>query len=82
MWDILSLWDKSGLFKHVADAATSCSQWCKMSEFGEQQLLGLMEMGTAGSCVINKAVEVYGKFKAVNKADEGSGKTPWECDRL
>lgn len=53
-----------------------------MSEFGEQQLLGLMDMGTAGSCVTKKAVEVYGKFRAVSNADEGSGKTPWQCNRL
>lgn len=47
-----------------------------MSKFSERQLLELMEMGTAGSCVVKKALEVYGKFKAVNKADESSGKTP------
>lgn len=53
-----------------------------MREFGEQQLLELMEMWPAGSHVTKKAVEVYGKFKTINKTDGGSGKTPWECDRL
>lgn len=39
-------------------------------------------MGTAGSRVIKKAVEVYGKFKTVNKDDEGSGRNPGERDRF
>jgi len=76
------LFRTSQVFSNVADAAASCSQWCKMSEISEQQLLGLMEMGTAGSRFIKKTVEVYGKSKAVNKADKGSGKTPWQCDRF
>lgn len=55
----------------MAEEAASCSQWCKMRECGKQQLLELIEMWPAGNHVTKKVVEVYGKFKIINKTDEG-----------